>query len=1147
MFVRPPCRPVVPTCLLVSLACGMLTAPARATLLDEDLSFLLELPDDRPESFELALPLDDELAELRLERRSLRGPGFRVRVHDGTGLHEVEAPPVASYLGHLPDDPETLVVGYLGEGGFVGEVLRPDGPTLRIEPSGEGLHRLREEIFDEPIDGGGIEPPHSGRGVPEPASERRGGVGCELTRAQIAFDVDFPYYTDRGSSVPDSIANAEAHLLAVEAAFARDLLITYELVDIVVRTAPFYDPDENLLLSFRNEWVDNHADVERDVTHLLTGQPQGAAGLAYVGVVCEDSWHYAWSIDSSHTISHELGHNWGAHHCHDSARCTSMCSADCIHFGPNARNLIHRYRTGLGCLESVGGFAGGLGPYVIDDRVFLTVDQVRDRDMQVIDVLANDHDGNCEALTIEGFEPVSDRGGSVSLEVGAAADGRDALGYVPPCELLTGTDRFTITVRDESGAVTTSEVFIEVPDTGLRAYWPLDEMAGATTVTDLTGWERTGTVLGDPAWVPGVIGGALQLDGVDDEVVLPPLDLNGRFVSFTGWIRSDGIQVNGAGLIASREEDSHAALRFDEDNELRYHWNRDWATSGFATGLVVPDGTWTFVALVVEPDAATVWIDDGTGLRSARNELVHVAQLFQGAGRLGSDNLDDLRFRGALDDWRVHDQALTELELEELAALGGPAIATTPADGSVDQPADVVLQWTPGPGADSHDVYFGTDVEAVTNATPASPEFVGNFTTETSWEPPEWLLSERTYAWRVDARSGVGVRPGATWLFGIEDVDRTPQHYWRLDEAAGTTVSDATGMVSGDFRGDPEWTPGLFGSALELDGDDAVSLPGIPATKFERTISVWFRLNGPPGIRAGLVYTADAGTIAGMSFGRDDELVYRWGITSARETGLVAPEDTWCFAALVIEEERGTLYLHDGTEMRSHVNEFAHSFQRWAGETFLGMYSDRGEFFFTGAIDDVRIQERALTAAEIEAMVSAAGRALKPTPSAGARLPLAPSELSWLPGAGAETHDVYFGSDLASVRDADTSSPEYRGRQAEASWTLPTGLPDGTYYWRIDESAGADIVQGVTWHWAVRSGVGESLRVVRDVGRSVELSWRELGGDATYEVSRCVPAAGAPCTPLLLTTVGPGTARHVDAEDAGVLQLYRVRALGECQ
>jgi hypothetical protein len=61
--------------------------------------------------------------------------------------------------------------------------------------------------------------------------------------------------------------------------------------------------------------------------------------------------------------------------------------------------------------------------------------------------------------------------------------------------------------------------------------------------------------------------------------------------------------------------------------------------------------------------------------------------------------------------------------------------------------------------------------------------------------------------------------------------------------------------------------------------------------------------------------------------------------------------------------------------------------------------------------------------------------------------------LTWVPGVFAASHQVYFGSDAEAVKNADTSSPEYKGTRNLGSESFEPGQLewDTTYYWRVDE------------------------------------------------------------------------------------------------
>ncbi|MFO0974607.1 MAG: S8 family serine peptidase [Phycisphaerae bacterium] len=92
-----------------------------------------------------------------------------------------------------------------------------------------------------------------------------------------------------------------------------------------------------------------------------------------------------------------------------------------------------------------------------------------------------------------------------------------------------------------------------------------------------------------------------------------------------------------------------------------------------------------------------------------------------------------------------------------------PATSPNPFDFATNVPLFVSLSWIGGFDADNYDIYLGTDLSAVTSATPVSPEYRGN-QSSTSYFPPG-LMAETTYYWRIDARNQAGATPGPVWRF----------------------------------------------------------------------------------------------------------------------------------------------------------------------------------------------------------------------------------------------------------------------------------------------------------------------------------------------------------------------------------------------
>jgi len=73
--------------------------------------------------------------------------------------------------------------------------------------------------------------------------------------------------------------------------------------------------------------------------------------------------------------------------------------------------------------------------------------------------------------------------------------------------------------------------------------------------------------------------------------------------------------------------------------------------------------------------------------------------------------------------------------------------------------------------------------------------------------------------------------------------------YWSFDEGKGRTTADQVGQTDGKIIGDPVWTDGVLGKALELSGVQHVKFPGYkdvlgPSGNIENlTVSYWYRAN----------------------------------------------------------------------------------------------------------------------------------------------------------------------------------------------------------------------------------------------------------------------------------------------------------------
>lgn len=215
-------------------------------------------------------------------------------------------------------------------------------------------------------------------------------------------------------------------------------------------------------------------------------------------------------------------------------------------------------------------------------------------------------------------------------------------------------------------------------------YWNLNETAGPTAKDSIG--TRNGTFVGTltpsqagprpPAFpVFPAANTAIKFNGNGSRIEIPALNLNSNTVTMTAWIRRNGNAASFAGLLFSRAGNTVAGLTFGNSNELRYTWSNSGSTYNWNSGLVPPDGQWTFVALVIEPSRATIFMNPGTGLQSATNDIAHAAEEFDGKLCIGQDTQSSSRsFNGSMDEVAIFNHSLTA---SEIAALSEPPPAVS--------------------------------------------------------------------------------------------------------------------------------------------------------------------------------------------------------------------------------------------------------------------------------------------------------------------------------------------------------------------------------------------------------------------------------------------------------------------------------------
>jgi hypothetical protein len=298
----------------------------------------------------------------------------------------------------------------------------------------------------------------------------------------------------------------------------------------------------------------------------------------------------------------------------------------------------------------------------------------------------------------------------------------------------------------------------------LIGYWSFDEGQG-TQAADITGNGNDGTFNGGVEWAPGYKGSAVRLDTTGERVQIGPLDPSAKNNAMTlaAWINweGQGHAIEHQGIFGKRlgwAPPDHPTTKWfweaQPDGDMVFR--NGGAAVNWNNGLLTPyPNEWIHVALTWD-DGATVQYVNGEEVETGNITFRDTANdTPMTIGCVDSTNSET--FVGSIDEARIYDHALTQLEVQT-AMLGEIFIAyrPNPPDGAFHEETWVNISWEPGDFAVSHDVYFGENLDDVNNATHDSDVFRGNQAATfyvagfPGFAYPDGLVPGATYYWRID-------------------------------------------------------------------------------------------------------------------------------------------------------------------------------------------------------------------------------------------------------------------------------------------------------------------------------------------------------------------------------------------------------------
>jgi hypothetical protein len=125
----------------------------------------------------------------------------------------------------------------------------------------------------------------------------------------------------------------------------------------------------------------------------------------------------------------------------------------------------------------------------------------------------------------------------------------------------------------------------------------------------------------------------------------------------------------------------------------------------------------------------------------------------------------------------------------------------TPANGATSVKQAPALKWKPGLQAASHELYFGTDPNAVRDATKTSAEYKGTRALGAESYSPGALAWQTTYYWRIDEVNNTN--PKSPWVGKV----------WSFTTADFAVIDDFEGYTNNDKANEAIWQIWIDGFA----------------------------------------------------------------------------------------------------------------------------------------------------------------------------------------------------------------------------------------------------------------------------------------------------------------------------------------------
>ena len=501
------------------------------------------------------------------------------------------------------------------------------------------------------------------------------------------------------------------------------------------------------------------------------------------------------------------------------------------------------------------------------------------------------------------------------------------------------------------------------------AAYSFDQGSGLT-LTEAWGLNSSGALVNGPLWTAGKYGLALDFDGTNDRVVVnSPMNLPTTDFTFEAWINLDRTNDESIIMIPNTAGGNEFFMTVETARIGAYVDGTRRARSAAS----VSASTWTHVAITRAGSQIQIFLN---GLPSGTTGTYAGAMNFGTCAMYIGVDIDTgcaaglgNYTNGRIDEIRIYRRALTQAEIQ--TDMNAPVVPPTTdpirPSGALTSPTAGTVSAIVTVAANASDNVGVLGVQFLLNGVALGAE---DTTAPYSVTWNSTGIADGLHQLSARARDAAGNQTTAT------PVSVTVANggngglvaAYGFNEGTGTVAQSAVGSFPGTIN-EAAWTTGQFGAALSFDGiNDWVTVTDANALDLTTgmTLQAWVYPTAASGVRDILIKEGTGVDIYNLyarnGQGQPESNVFA-GSSNRWATGPTLALNTWSHVA-------GT---YDGLTVRLFVNglqvgntAYTGTIGTSAGVLRIGGNSLWGEFF-QGRLDELRIYNRALSAAELQA------------------------------------------------------------------------------------------------------------------------------------------------------------------------------------